>query len=180
MFAKSEREFLKVLLAIHNILGIPQTSGGKSTSDTGQAVMLREGWISTGNRIKKNEKMFAKSEREFLKVLLAILRIKGGTSLELSDIEIRFTPMLTGNLYQKAQLADTLYKVGYDIKDVTETAELFLDIEGAIQRFNKRKESEHTPLPEETIKVIGAQNGIREETLQTDPAIYTGGREDTG
>jgi SPP1 family phage portal protein len=135
-----EMLFESLRIAAFDITNTPRKNGGQSTSDTGTAVSLREGWVQTGVILKKDEKAFVKSERRFLKTILAILRIKGGTSLELKDIEIRFTPMLLGNLLQKANIAAVLDKMQYDEKDIAETCELFLDIEGVVSRQMARKE----------------------------------------
>lgn len=76
---------------ILTICGMPNRNGGSSTSDTGAASMLRDGWVGAEGRAKDSELVFKKSEREFLKIVLKIVNSFKGVNLKLSDIEIRFT-----------------------------------------------------------------------------------------
>lgn len=45
------------------ICGMPNRNGGTSTSDTGSAVIMRDGWSAAEARAKDSELMFKKSER---------------------------------------------------------------------------------------------------------------------
>ena len=62
------------------ICGIPNRNGGSSTSDTGSAVLLRDGWSLAEARAKDSELMFKKSEQEVLKLILRIIRDTQGLS----------------------------------------------------------------------------------------------------
>ncbi len=90
--------------AILTITGVPNRNGGSSTSDTGQAVELRDGWSSAETRAKDIETTFKASEREHLKVILRIMRDTVGTSLKLSDIEPHFTRRNYENIATKSQV----------------------------------------------------------------------------
>jgi len=72
--------------SILTITGVPNRNGGSSTSDTGQAVELRDGFFGAELRAKDIETAFKASEREHLKVILRIMRDTVGTHLKLSDI----------------------------------------------------------------------------------------------
>lgn len=96
-----------------NIVGMPNRNGGKSTSDTGSAVIMRDGWEAAEARAKSDELMFKESERKMLKLVLAIMRNTIGTSLRLSDIEIKFTRRNYENLQSKSQVFATLIQTGY-------------------------------------------------------------------
>lgn len=74
------------------ICGMPNRNGGSSTSDTGTAVIMRDGWSAAEARAKDSERMFRKSEKRFLKLLLRICRDLGDLDLKLSAIDIRFIP----------------------------------------------------------------------------------------
>ena len=74
-----------------NIVGMPNRNGGTSTSDTGSAVVMRDGHSSAESRFKSDELMVKESERKFLKMILKMLRATVGTPLKLSDIETKFT-----------------------------------------------------------------------------------------
>lgn len=96
--------------AVLTICGMPNRNGGSSTSDTGAAVVLRDGWSDAEARAQKTEKMFKKSERRMLKMMLNICRITRGLDLKVGNIEIRFTRRNYENIGQKAQVLDLLLK----------------------------------------------------------------------
>lgn len=92
------------------ICGMPNRNGGSSTSDTGSAVIMRDGWSDAEARAKNSELMFKKSERRFLKLVLNICRTLVGVDLKVHNIEIRFTRRNYENILQKAQVLDLLLK----------------------------------------------------------------------
>lgn len=94
------------------ICGMPNRNGGSSTSDTGSAVIMRDGWSDAEARAKNSELMFKKSERRFLKLVLNICRTLVGMDLKVHNIEIRFTRRNYENILQKAQVLDLLLKNG--------------------------------------------------------------------
>lgn len=87
---------------ILTICGMPNRNGGTSTSDTGTAVIMRDGWSAAEARAKGMEPIFKKSEKEFLKLILRICRDMGNLSLKLSALEIRFTRRNYENIAQKS------------------------------------------------------------------------------
>lgn len=92
------------------ICGMPNRNGGSSTSDTGSAVIMRDGWSDAEARAKNTELMFKKSERRFLKLVLNICRTLNGMDLKVHNIEIRFTRRNYENILQKAQVLDLMLK----------------------------------------------------------------------
>ena len=90
--------------SILTICGVPNRNGGSSTSDTGSAVIMRDGWQAAEARAKATELVFKKSERHFLKLVLRILRDTVGTSLKLTDIETHFTRRNYENIATKSQV----------------------------------------------------------------------------
>ena len=90
------------------ICGMPNRNGGTSTSDTGTAVIMRDGWSAAEARAKDTEPVFKKSEKEFLKLVLRICRDMGHLSLKLSALEIRFTRRNYENIAQKASVLTTM------------------------------------------------------------------------
>lgn len=93
-----------IYTAILTICGVPNRNGGSSTSDTGSAVILRDGWESAEARAKATEEIFKSSEKEFLKIVLRILRDTVGTKLRLSDITPHFTRRNYDNIASKSQV----------------------------------------------------------------------------
>ena len=94
--------------AVLTICGIPNRNGGSSTSDTGQAVYLRDGHATAETQMQNVENEFKKSERRFLKLVLRILRDMVGIELKLSDIQIKFTRRHYDNLQTKSQVLTTM------------------------------------------------------------------------
>ena len=90
--------------SILTICGVPNRNGGTSTSDTGSAVILRDGWETAEARAKATEEIFKSSEKEFLKIVLRILRDTVGTKLRLSDITPHFTRRNYDNIASKSQV----------------------------------------------------------------------------
>ena len=92
------------------ICGMPNRNGGFSTSDTGAAVIMRDGWSAAEARAKDSELMFKKSERIFLKLVLNICHTLEGMDLKVHNVEIRFTRRNYENILQKAQVLDLMLK----------------------------------------------------------------------
>ena len=98
-----------VYQAILTICGMPNRNGGSSTSDTGAAVLLRDGWSLAEARAKDSELMFKKAEKKVLKLVLKICRDIDGTptevaSLRLKDIEPHFTRRNYEAIQSKSQV----------------------------------------------------------------------------
>lgn len=92
------------------ICGMPNRNGGSSTSDTGAAVIMRDGWSAAEARAKDSELMFKKSERILLKIILNICHTLADMTLKVCNIEIRFTRRNYENILQKAQVLDLMLK----------------------------------------------------------------------
>lgn len=95
--------------AVIEITGMPNRNGGTSTSDTGQAVVLRDGWTLAESRAKDSELMFKEAEQQTLKLILRIIRDTQGLSdelyaLRLKDIALQFTRRNYENIQSKAQV----------------------------------------------------------------------------
>ena len=85
------------------ICGMPNRNGGSSTSDTGQAVIFRDGWSEAESRAKDTEKLYTRSERQFLKIVLKICEAKAPLDLELKDIGVNFARKSLNNLQSRFQ-----------------------------------------------------------------------------
>lgn len=90
------------------ICGMPNRNGGSSTSDTGSAVIMRDGWTSAEARAKDTELMFKQSEKKFLRLVIQITNTLRNMNLKLSNIEIRFTRRNYENIQEKAQVLTTM------------------------------------------------------------------------
>lgn len=95
--------------SILTICGMPNRNGGSSTSDTGQAVLLRDGYTAAESRAKDSELMFKEAEQNALRLILRIIRDTRGLSealyaLKLKDIAMQFTRRNYENIQSKAQV----------------------------------------------------------------------------
>lgn len=90
------------------ICGMPNRNGGNSTSDTGTAVIMRDGWSAAEARAKDTELMFRESEKRFLRLILRFLRDLKDIKLNLGNIEIRFTRRNYENITAKANVLTTM------------------------------------------------------------------------
>lgn len=138
--------------AVLTICGMPNRNGGSSTSDTGSAVIMRDGWSAAEARAKASDLMFKKSEKEFLKLVLRICRDMAGLNLKLSALEIRFTRRNYENISDKVNVLVSMLnceKIAPELAFTTCGA--FLDpqlsykmSEPYIERANRQKDIEQT------------------------------------
>lgn len=97
------------LAAIYSICGMPPLTGsGASTSDTGAAVMLREGWSHAEARAKETEQYFEASEYKTLNLVLDICRNTRDLSISVTDIKPQFTRRNYADLLTKSQVLTTM------------------------------------------------------------------------
>lgn len=113
------------MLIVEGMPDRQENSGG----DTGQAVVMRNGFYFSEKRAEISEPIYKKSERESIKIVLNILRIKGLTSLTLKDIEIKITRSKMDNMSVKAQVFQMLVQSGIDPKVAIKVCNLFSDPE---------------------------------------------------
>jgi len=125
------------------ICGMPNRNGGSSTSDTGSAVVLRDGWSLAEARAKDSELMFKKAEQEVLKLVLRIIRDTRGLSdalygLRLKNISMQFTRRNYENVQSKSQVLTTmLQQAKVHPRLAFEHCGLFSDPENAYQMSMK-------------------------------------------
>ena len=122
---------------ILTICGMPNRNGGSSTSDTGAAVLLRDGWSLAEARAKDSELMFKRAEQNVLKLILQICRNAQGVSAEVSnlklkDIALQFTRRNYDNIQSKSQvLVSMLQQNKIHPRLAFESSGLFVDAERA-------------------------------------------------
>lgn len=102
---QTETSIASVERMINAICGLPNQSNSKgSTSDTGRAVELRDGFVSAEVRAKDAESNFREAENRALKVILKICQANRFCELKVSDIDPHFTRRNYDNLQSKAQV----------------------------------------------------------------------------
>lgn len=142
---------------ILTICGMPNRNGGLSTSDTGSAVIMRDGWSAAEARAKDTELMFKMSEKQFLKLAIRITNDLKNMGLKLADIEIRFTRRNYENIQEKTQVLTTMLSNDKIHPQLAfEHCGLFVDPEIAYTKsmeYAKEREDELTKELEKNIPV---------------------------
>lgn len=96
-----------------SICGMPFNVGGSgSTSDTGAAVTMRDGWSNSESRCKETEVHFKRGERLFLRAACRVLDVSRHLGLKPSQVEIKFTRRNYEAIQSKAQVLTTLLGSG--------------------------------------------------------------------
>lgn len=139
--------------SILTICGMPNRNGGSSTSDTGAAVVLRDGWSLAEARAKDSENMFKKAEKKMLKLVLKICRELTELDIGLKDIELQFTRRNYENIQSKSQVLTTMLQ-SPKIHPLLafQHSGLFIDPERAYAMSLKYYEEEQAKLLEEQKK----------------------------
>lgn len=98
---------------ILTICGMPSTTkGGTSTSDTGAAVLYRDGWYQADTVARNTGDLFKESNRLFDEIFIKILKEKNLLDIDLNDFELQFVRNETANLLVKTQGALNLKELG--------------------------------------------------------------------
>jgi SPP1 family phage portal protein len=130
------------------ICGMPNRNGGSSTSDTGAAVIMRDGWTLAESRAKDSELMFKKSEHDVLKLILRIIRDTEGLSediynLRLKNLSLQFTRRNYENVQSKSQvLVSMLQQNKIHPRLAFTSSGLFTDPESAYQQSKEYSEEQ--------------------------------------
>jgi SPP1 family phage portal protein len=117
------------ILQIAGVPGREQSTGG----NTGQAILLSNGWQIAETQAKNVEQIFTESEREMLKVVLKICGMTEATEvakLKLSDIDIKFSRNRTDSLLVKTQALSNQLTAGIHPLVAITTCGLYSDPQG--------------------------------------------------
>ena len=148
-----------------NICGVPNRNGGTSTSDTGTAVIMRDGWEAAEARAKDTETLFKASENDFIKLTVGISNILRGTTLRAIDIEPRLTRRNYENVQQKSQILTTmLANDKIHPKLAFEYCGMFVDPEHAYKMSMEYYEQNKAKMLKDIKQHIeGEQNNVKSE-----------------
>ena len=95
--------------AVLQIVGMPsQGDGNSSDSSNNGAVTMKNGWQSAETRAKAMGRLFKKSEKQFLKLVLTIAGDMEPLDLSLSQIDVYFPRRNYDNISTKANVLSTL------------------------------------------------------------------------
>lgn len=151
--------------AVVNICGMPNRNGTSgSSSDTGAAVLLRDGWTLAESHAKSYELQFKRSERDMLRVVLSICRQSSDTDIDLRirDIELAFNRRNYENILTKSQVLTTMLDSGKIHPELAfQTCGLFTDPEAAYY-LSKRYVEEMECKNQEMFQQISGQTQAEE------------------
>lgn len=95
------------------ICSMPSTTkGGRSTSDTGSAVIFRDGWEQAASAARNTEDLFRESNRYFDEIFVDVLKRNGILDIKPIDFELNFVRNEVANVQSKAQAAQTMLAMG--------------------------------------------------------------------
>ena len=114
---------------LKEIIGMPHSAKGMSGGTSGNvgSVIMWQGWETCEARMKDTELLFVKSEREFLKLALSILRNMGGPVLEEASIDIKFVRRQYDAIITKVQALQGMLQAGLAPEIAISTCGLFND-----------------------------------------------------
>lgn len=145
--------------SVLTICGMPNRNGGSSTSDTGSAVIMRDGWSAAEARAKDSETMFIAPERQMLNLIMRIMRIgDDAPSLKPTDIDIKFTRRNYSDIQSKTQVLISMLgqpKV-HPLLAFTHCG-LFSDPEDAYSMSKKYAEEMERKMQEEQAKLASSE-----------------------
>ena len=159
--------------AILSICGMPNRNGGSSTSDTGAAVILRDGWSAAECRAKDSETIFKESEQETLKLVLRICKDNRGLDenvykLRLKDIDCKFTRRNYDNIQSKSQvLVSMLQQEKIHPRLAFTSCGLFSDPENAYQmsmEYVEERAKKALEIAKQTMANAGNNGGDGDDT----------------
>lgn len=131
---------------------------GNTGGDTGKATEIRNGWIDSERRAEISEPIFKKAEKQFLRILLYMLNVKGLTTLKLSDIEIKISRSNMDNMLTKAETLQMLLNSGIYPERAVKSVGFFADPEQVAieskKRFDILYPQEVTEQPDEKVEVV--------------------------
>ncbi len=162
------------ILQIAGVPGREQSTGG----NTGQAVLLSNGWQIAETQAKSLEQIFSESEREMLKLVLKICEMTETNEvayLKLSDIDIKFSRNRTDSLLVKTQALANQLQAGVHPLTAITTCGLYSDPQGV---WNDSKpymskwlyDTEEDDIDaEDTVSTIRQSGG--EDNQETEPTV---------
>lgn len=148
----------QMFLLVQGKPGRQENSGG----DTGQAVVLRNGYYDEDKRAELRIPTYKKSERMMLRYVLNCLRVQEQFDLKLSEIDIRPKRSKLENMMVKAQVLQILHTIGVDDDIAAKTVNLFPDVQEAMNVSRERMK-----------KQFDSSNGLIETSSNTNTVNET-------
>lgn len=99
---------------VQRICAMPLVARTGNTYDsTGSAALVTAGWYQADAAARNTEDLFKKSNKQFERIIVDILRRKNLLDINLNDFELMFVRNETANIQSKAQAFQTLMAAGF-------------------------------------------------------------------
>ena len=154
------------------IAGVPDRKASAG-GNTGQALIIGEGWVMAESSAKDFELDFSKPEKAFIKLALKICRNSSNCpseigELSISDVDVKFTRNKTDNILTKTQALMNMLEAGVHPRIAFKICGLFNDPEQAYQDsipyLNNSGDTTTDPVNAELLKVMTSiKNNIDED-----------------
>lgn len=137
--------------ALVEICGIPNGTRTGSESTTGAAEQYRGGWEAAETMASNTQTMWCESEKDFLKIVLHILRENGGTDLRVDEIEPHFNRQNAINIQSRVQAFTGLWASGaIDLHDSIMISGIAHDVETVTENglawYNEQQQKQEREL----------------------------------
>lgn len=149
------------------IQGLASRSSDAGLNTTKGAVELRNGHYDSEKRAELSEPIFKKAEKQFLRLVLNRLRITRGSTLKLSDIEVKISRSKMDNMLTKAETLQMLLASGIYPERAIKSVGFFADPEQVAIESKKRMDvlyPTEAPQNETITEEVITDNGVEEET----------------
>lgn len=116
---------------ILTVCDMPDRNGAnRTTGDTGQAVILRDGWSAAEAYARSVTMHFEPSEKRFIDAVLRVLRTEGiDPAVTVSDVGIKIAPNMTDNMLTKTQALQNMLEAGIHPRIAIAHCKMFSDPE---------------------------------------------------
>ena len=152
------------------IQGLASRSSDAGLNTTKGAVELRNGHYDSEKRAELSEPSFKRAEKKFLRIILNRLRVIKGSSLVLSDVEVKISRSKMDNMLTKAETLQMLLACGINSERAIKSVGFFADPEIVAIESKARMDILY-PTKEETsveeVTNVNAENGYDTQTTET-------------
>lgn len=148
------------------IQGLASRSSDAGLNTTKGAVELRNGHYDSEKRAELSEPIFKKAEKQFLRLVLNRLRITQGSTLNLSDIEVKISRSKMDNMLTKAETLQMLLSSGIYPERAIKSVGFFADPEQVAIESKARMDILY-PTEEKEVTDVSVENGYNTQTTET-------------
>ena len=116
---------------ILTVCDMPDRNGSnRTTGDTGQAVILRDGWSAAESYARSVTMNYEPSEKKFVASVLRVLEVEGvRLGISVADVGIKIAPNMTDNMLTKTQSLQNMLEAGIHPRIAIAHCKMFSDPE---------------------------------------------------